>query len=74
MNIYEMPRDSKMLIEFDDGWHECIFHHPDGMYSYCTIEDTLTEEGEKPIFHLSVMTPMILEDGIYKISKKKSKG
>lgn len=39
-----------------------LFHHLDGMYSYCTIE------GTKKVVHLSASTPLIeIENGEYQI-------
>jgi hypothetical protein len=34
MKLYEVPNNSKIRILEDNG--EVLFHHPDGMYSYCT--------------------------------------
>ena len=45
MKLYEVPRDS--LIQVGDEF--LIFHHIDGMYSYCTNED-----GD--VFHLPAWT------------------
>ena len=38
MKLYELPRDSKIYCEASDGSKSVIFHHLDGMYSYCTTE------------------------------------
>lgn len=41
-----------------------VFHHLDGMYSYCTIQDT------DKLVHLSASTPLVeLEGGEYKIDE-----
>ena len=41
-----------------------LFHHLDGMYSYCTIEGD--EEGK--VVHLSASTPLIeIENGEYRV-------
>jgi hypothetical protein len=43
-----------------------LFHHLDGMYSYCTIE------GTDKVVHLSASTPLItLGKGEYKIDEEK---
>ena len=69
MKLYEIPRGSKMRIEFSDGFHSCTFHKLDGMYSYCTIDDY--PEGYKayPVFHLKATTPMIKVDDHYEIDE-----
>jgi hypothetical protein len=56
-----------MRIEFESGPKDCLFHHVDGMYFYCTID------GGKPgenIFHLSSVTPMELVDEKWQIAEK----
>lgn len=65
MKLYEVPRNSKMMIEFEgyEGLQPCLFHHVDGMYSYCTFG----EGDDKKIFHLSVSTPMKKVGGHYEI-------
>lgn len=69
MKLYGLPRNSKMRIEFKDGFHECIMHRVDGKYSYCTVEDL----PEKPVFHLSAMTPMKEVDGHWEIGEQTPK-
>lgn len=42
-----------------------LFHHLDGMYSYCTVE------GTDKIVHLSAITPLVtLGEGEYKIDEE----
>ena len=66
MKLYEVPRGSKMLIEMEDKtMHVCLFHHVDGMYSYCTVED-MPAEGN-PTFHLGATTEMKLVGDHYEI-------
>lgn len=57
MKLYDLPRGSKMRIEFSDpvGTWDCTFHHLDGMYSYCTIDNG---DEQQPPFHLKATTPM----------------
>lgn len=42
MKLYEIPKDSKIILNKDqecsDGSKYIIFHHLDGMYSYCKTE------------------------------------
>lgn len=58
--LYELPRNTKINIELEDGSTFVTFHHVDGMYSYCT-----TEKGG--VTHLSVLTPIVCEKGTYSI-------
>lgn len=53
MKLYDIPNKSRMRIEFEDGVKECLFHHPDGLYSYCTVNGE-----ENGVFHLNMNTPM----------------
>jgi hypothetical protein len=39
MKLYEVPKNSRILVEGDDANEELNFHHIDGMYSYCTRDD-----------------------------------
>jgi hypothetical protein len=72
MKLYEIPRGSRIKAETsnDEGklGDYIIFHHLDGAYSYCTVE-------EKPdkVCHLSANQELELsEDGsYYELSSKK---
>jgi len=71
MKLYELPRNSKLRVSAVDGngaveMRDATFHHPDGMYSYCTVDNPKPDEG-RGVFHLSVSTPMKLVDGRYEI-------
>ena len=62
MELWEIPRGSKIYEECSDGSKYIEFGHTDGMYSY-----SLTEKGA--VVHLSRFTPLErFEDG-YQISK-----
>lgn len=51
--LYEAPRKSVIAVDgISDGSRWLLFHHLDGMYSYCT-----TEKGE--VAHLSAVTPLV---------------
>ena len=62
MKLYEIPKDSKIFCETSDDSTFIIFHHTDGMFSYCT-----TEKGG--VIHLSVSTPLKAVEGGYKIEE-----
>lgn len=49
--LLDIPRQSKIVCECDDGSSYLIYDHPDGMYSYC-----ITEKGN--ITHLGLMQPL----------------
>jgi hypothetical protein len=66
MKLWEIPRDSKMKIKFEDGVKDCTFHHVDGMYSYCTVD----EAADRGTFHLSASTPMKLIDNYYVVGEE----
>ena len=36
MQLYEVPRNSEIRIQTDDGPMTLLFHHIDGLFSYCT--------------------------------------
>ena len=66
MKLYEIPRGSKIRLKFHDqiegeGTAILTFHHPDGMYSYCTLD----EGGH--VVHLSVSTPLKKVGDLYEI-------
>lgn len=55
--LYDIPCESRIKAETtnDDGTKAgdfIIFHHLDGMYSFCTIE------GTKDVVHLSASQPL----------------
>lgn len=57
VKLYDIPKGSKIREKCYNDKKELvgsviIFHHLDGMYSYCTIE------GTKEIIHLSATTPL----------------
>lgn len=61
--LYDLPRDSdvKIFAECSDGSKFLIFHHIDGMYSYCK-----TEKGG--VIHIRATTPLVEVEGGYKIA------
>ncbi len=60
--LYDIPRESKIICETSDGSAYIMFHHLDGIYSYCT-----TEKGG--VVHLSVHQPLKkIEDNIYELA------
>lgn len=38
IKLYDIPRNSRIDCELDDGSTYLTFDHLDGMYSYCTTE------------------------------------
>lgn len=60
--LYELPNMSPLRVELEDGTiDEAMFHHIDGMYSYCE-----TSDGKS--FHLKAWTPMKEVDGRWEIA------
>lgn len=64
LHLHQLLRDAGVKLYVDgisDGSRFIVFHHIDGMYSYCKTE----KDG---LIHLSVMTPLLKrEDGDYDI-------
>lgn len=58
MKLYELPRDKGIRIKTETSNDKgklgdfIIFHHIDGMFSYCTIENT------DEVCHLSASTEL----------------
>jgi len=62
MVLHELPRDAgvKIYCDCSDDSKYIVFHHVDGMYSYC-----ITEKGA--VVHISAMTPLKPKDDGYEI-------
>jgi len=58
MKLFEIERGAK--IKWDG--EVITFHHLDGMYSYCTLEN-----GD--VVHLSVLTPVKKINDVYEIDE-----
>lgn len=61
--LYQIPKGSRVYLgrlEADDGSNFVIFHHIDGMYSYCTTENGHTT-------HLSANTELKSKGKYYEI-------
>ena len=58
MKLFELKKGDKIMF---DGVI-ITFHHVDGMYSYCTLEN-----GD--VVHLSVMTPVKKINDVYEIDE-----
>jgi hypothetical protein len=68
MKLYQLPRESKLKI-YANGEKEmrwATFHHIDGMYSLCTLDDVPKDDA---YFHLSASTPMKLVNDHYEIDE-----
>lgn len=66
IKLYDLERDQGIKIFVDpkdisDGSSFIVFHHIDGMYSYCK-----TENGG--LIHLSASTPLVEVEGGYRIA------
>lgn len=71
IKLYNLPQRTEKGIKIhglkDNKGKDIVvvFHHLDGMYSYCTIQDT------DKVVHLSASTPLVeLEGGEYKIDEE----
>ena len=62
--LKDIPRKSKIKVTLNSGREVmATFHHLDGMYSYCTLNDGDADS----VFHLAVMTPLRKVDDHYEI-------
>lgn len=65
--LYEIPHRSVLVVLEKSRETELIFHHPDGMYSYCTFRDSQRAFRTGPV-HLAALTPVVLlDDGRYQV-------
>lgn len=83
MKLYDLPQRTERGVKiyprqpitvegekYDDA--VILFHHLDGMYSYCTLLDKegdtiIYKDGSKAVIHLSVGTPLIKYKDSYAI-------
>ena len=66
MKLHEIPKNSKLIVQTGDGKdHKATFHHLDGMFSYCTIDDLPKDKYN--IFHLGVMEEMVKVGNHYEL-------
>lgn len=63
MRLIDIPRKSKIYCECSDGSTFITYHHPDGIYSYCT-----TEKGG--VVHLGLRQPLVEHEDGYKIGQE----
>ncbi len=73
MLLHEIPEGSKLKIDVASKENspidaEVTFHHLDGMYSYCTIDDN-GWIGDRTL-HLSANTPLKLVGEHYEIDRE----
>lgn len=66
ITLAEIPKESRIKAETSNDKGKLgdfiIFHHLDGMYSYCTVE------GTDEVCHLSRQQPLTLhKDGYYEL-------
>lgn len=70
IELYKIKKGSRIKITDENGKHHMIiFHHLDGMYSYCTTEK-LDRNGEATVIHLSALTPLVEHKKYYTIEKR----
>ena len=55
MKLYVVPRNTRIKIVGEFTGEEFLFHHIDGMYSYCT-----TQSGD--VVHISASTDVEIVD------------
>ena len=74
--LYKLPEPSKMRIRLKDGnIADCTFHHVDGGYSYCTIDDVLDfPDVKSKVFHLSASSELIEVDGRWELLAQQKDG
>jgi len=66
MKLHEIPKGSKIKVRLTSGREVfIIFHHLDGMYSYCTLDDGDSDN----TVHLSRFTPLKKVDDYYEIDE-----
>ena len=67
MKLYEIPKGSKIKVNLNSGREVFItFHHIDGMYSYCTLEDGDPDN----VVHLNASTPLKQIEDYYVIEEE----
>ena len=57
MKLYNVPKNTKIRIQGDEGNEIFTFHHIDGMYSYCT-------DSEKNVVHLQAWSDVEIVDEV----------
>jgi len=60
--LHELPRESPLRVIADGVVTDATFHHLDGMYSLCKLEDGR-------LFHLRYDTPLKEVDGRWEIDE-----
>lgn len=82
MKLYELEKGARIYgLEPAIGEKQykdavIVFQHPDGMYSYCTIEEAdgtpiEDENGQPAIVHLAGAVPLVSYEDGYKIDMAK---
>jgi hypothetical protein len=69
MKLYNLPQNVEgglpiHNVDVDGKKITILFHHLDGMYSNCTIK------GTNKVVHLDATTPIIYEDGEYRVGEE----
>ncbi len=63
LRLMDIPNKSKLVVETENGPKKAWFDHPDGMYSYCYLD-----EDHSQVFHLNLGCPMKKVDDHYEIA------
>ena len=71
--LYEIPRHSPLRVTDSDGnIREATFHHIDGSYSYCTMDDEVLVPGKarEQIFHIQAWAPVAMVQGRWELQNE----
>ncbi len=72
MELWQIPKFSKIRATLLEGGENVVltFHHIDGMYSYCTIDNDKTGN---PVVHLAAWTSLRKVGELYEIIDRDSR-
>lgn len=57
MKLYEVPNNTRIVVPVEGVDYELMFHHIDGMYSYCT-------DAAGNVVHLAAWTEVNIKEEI----------
>ncbi len=72
--IHELPRNTKLRVRATivpnlEQEYEATFHHLDGMYSYCTLDNHPNLPPHEATFHLHYSQEMVEVNGRWELTK-----